>query len=358
MCKAENAVEVHLYSAINREYARKVICETLASKIRADSTVISRAIVVAQQHIEAAQQPDTSELQRLEKRKLDLNSRVQFILANPGDTETDQNENSQQLAKLRAERAGVEHQLAQLKALAIAVPKVPTEAELRELLDHLAELLMRAANGVNAEDAADVMQLVLALTGGCIELTQRGECKPKLGWLEGRFRCRLANYLLKASGITENEQGEEVIISFDMPRESDDLAETALKMVDQGMLRVQVARHLGVSKSGLTALLQRAYKANGRDFIDGRNVRGAIQAMHRGPLLHEQLAPKVGEMAEQGMPMHKIAESLGRNRDLITKAYVFWRQTQNLPPLDGRARRKMLRLQQLPDAATQHSPTP
>lgn len=356
LCKAENATEVHLYSAINRAYAHKVICQALVGKIKEDATVIGRAISVAQRHIAAAEQPDTSELQRLEKRKAELSNRVQFILANPGETETDQRENAQQLAMLRADRAGVERQLAQYRSLATRAPKLPTEAELRALLDHMSELLMRAANGVDADDAADVMQLVLALTSGRIELTQCGERKPKLGWLEGRFHCALLNHVLERSGISPNEQGEEVTVSFEMPLESDDLAESALKLVDSGMLRIKVARQLGISKSRLTTLLQRAYKANCREFIDGRHVRGAIQVMSRGPLLHERLAPTVGEMATKGMPLQQIAHTLGRNRDVIAKAYVFWRQTQSLPPLDGRARRKMLRLQESPDAMTLQVP--
>jgi len=109
------------------------------------------------------------------------------VLDNPGETETDRAENRERLRKLRADRAAVEHQVAEIQAAGNRCVEVPTEEIVRELLAKLGDILIRAAGGQDEQAAAAARSVVRDLTGGRIIMSQQGEAKPHHGWLRAPF---------------------------------------------------------------------------------------------------------------------------------------------------------------------------
>jgi hypothetical protein len=343
-CKAQEEAEQFLYSLVNRHVARRLVYKKLAEAVHADAEMIQMVIAAACRHAEGLQSADPQLLAALEKELQSLTSRIAFVLDNPGETDTDQAENAKQLAKLRAERATVERQLAEAKTAATKRRDTPTAEQIEALIAEMADILNRAATSENEDEAGEVMRIVMELTGGQIVLSQQGERRRKRGWLRGTFHIKLLDTLLSRYGSAPTgEKGKEVVIDFHEPLESAAVAGEAMKLLESGeMLMAEVGKQLGVSKSRLTLLVKRWHEARGLPAPDGRIRRSTLKKKTLSPSIFQSAAEQVMALYNQDLLLGEIAEQLDLDHNTVTAAVRYWHEQRNLPVPDGRTRRKQL----------------
>ena len=75
---------------------------------------------------------------------------------------------------------------------------------------------------------------------------------------------------------------------------------------------------------------------------DGRTRRSSLKVKHTDPPPYQQLAEAAMELWQGGWLMQDIAAKLGCDRNTVTAAVKFGHESQGLPFLDGRNRRKTL----------------
>jgi site-specific DNA recombinase len=248
-----------LLSKPRREVVLRLLCEKLAELIRQDENLVERIISAAQAQAAAVQRPDESEVKRLEKSVVELTRKIDFNMKNPGETEEDEQEISETLRNLRRERQNTQNQLGVIRAAAADPVRVPTEEEIRQLLDRFDELLRRAAAGQLGDDQDAARDILEILTGGRIDLYQQGERKPMHGWLRGRFTVRLLDGLVeKLVGVrrADSSDGIEVAIDFKLQRKTDTDADEAIRQWLDGRMNKEIAEDLECVPSYVSRLLK------------------------------------------------------------------------------------------------------
>jgi site-specific DNA recombinase len=345
-CKAEADEKQHLFSLINRALARKLLCQELVRRIHADAGIVDMAVESARRQVEAMQQPDEGQLAAREKELSSLNGRIAFVLDNPGETETDREENAKQLGRLRAERAKVQRQIAEVNAVAARRRDVPTAAEIRCLMREMEQILLNAVTSDDEEELGKAMGIIVDLTGGKVVLSQQGEAKAKRGWLRGTFRLRLLDTLLSHAGCGESSEsdvdGEEVVIDFREETDAEQLADRAKELYDQGRLVKKIATELGVSRNLVAAALTHWFTSRGLEVPDGRTRRSHLKEQHLLAPPYQRIADEVKRRCDAKQLLQDIAKELGCDRNTVTQAHQFWYNSRGLEPPDGRTRRKEL----------------
>jgi transposase len=134
----------------------------------------------------------------------------------------------------------------------------------------------------------------------------------------------------------------QAVADFRRQRPSKVQADRAYQLCEEGLLKVEIARQLGVSKSRVTKLLHDAYSARGQKMPDGRSRRAHLAKKHLAPPVFEQIADDVKALWDEGLLMEEIAERVRRDKNTVTKAVAFWHSSRGLPVPDGRTRRKDL----------------
>ena len=148
------------------------------------------------------------------------------------------------MRRLGAERNEAQNQLALIKAIAAEPVRVPTEAEVRDMLQHFDDILRRAAAGQLGDDQDTARDILESLTGGRIEMYQQGERREMQGWLQGRFTVRILDVLVeKITGSRPAKDGEgiEVVIDFKRPRKTDSDADQAIRLWLDGEMSKDIA---------------------------------------------------------------------------------------------------------------------
>jgi DNA invertase Pin-like site-specific DNA recombinase len=334
-----------IYSKLPPDLALQRDCEKMAELVQADEALVHNIIKSCQQEAESLQRPDPGRLQNLRAQRDKLTRSIEFNMRQGGETDEDQAEIVRVLKELRHERAEVAAEIGTWEAASQRPRKIPTEEEVREMLQDLAEIFAAAARG-DSLDVAQVREIIDAITGGRIEMYQQGERAAKRGWLQGRFKVRLLDFLVeKASGVPPAEAGEaiEVTIDYRRPEASLDKSERAYHLCEhKGWLKIRIAKHLGVSKSRVTKLLHDAYARRGQEMPDGRSRRSTLAEKHQAVPVFQSIADDVKAMLDQGMLIFEIADALGVDKATVTKAKIFWYTSRGLTPPDGRSRRKTL----------------
>lgn len=287
-CKAEQEAEQPLYSLMNRDLARRLLFTTLAVEIKRDEAIVAEVLQAAQRQVAAAGLPDEQRLQSLRRELGALNQQSGFILQNPGETETDKAENVKELTRVRRRRTAVESEIADCLASASVPTAVPTEADVREILQRLAELLVKAAEGDDPADHADALGVVAELTGGKVHLSQQGERRHRGGWLRGTFRLRLLDAALVDAGFAKDEgEGREVVIDFRDPPASEAIADEAKALWDDGLLVKQIAAELSgrhgraIGRNLVASALGYWHESRGLGPCpDGRSRRSTLSARY------------------------------------------------------------------------------
>ncbi|MFT3880787.1 MAG: hypothetical protein QM703_14140 [Gemmatales bacterium] len=94
-----------------------------------------------------------------------LTRQIAFLLENAGETENDQKEAQDQLKALRNRWAQVEAELRVADIAASREVRVPTEDEVRALLNKLEDIL-QTSDGLDEERQELLLSLIQSITGG------------------------------------------------------------------------------------------------------------------------------------------------------------------------------------------------
>jgi DNA invertase Pin-like site-specific DNA recombinase len=344
-CQALPAEKRPLFSHLNRKQALHLTCQKLAELIRPDQALIQEVITACQRETAQMQQPDPKRLAEAQARWDKLTRQIQFILENSGDTEADRQEAESSLRRLRGERSQLGAEMAQWKEAMRRPAHVPSTQEIEELLAQLGEVLARAGESERLEDVSAVRQVVKLLTGGRIDLVQKGEPRSHGGWLQGRFRLQLLCTLVsRLSGVPVPDQGEgeEVTIDYRRPIPAEQWAGEVKRWYDDGMLIKAIARKLEISPNLARRALAYWHKQQGVPQQDGRSRRSGLANPHLKMPLNQEIADRVMELYDQNVLLGDIAARLGCDRNTVTRAVAFWHTERGLPVPDGRTRRKNL----------------
>jgi hypothetical protein len=170
---------------------------------------------------------------------------------------------------------------------------VPSEQEVRDLIENLSAVLASAANGNLAEQFGTVRQIIELLTGGEIALFQEGERKAQRGWLQGRLRVRLLSCLVeKASSCTagDSNEGIEVVIDYREPTMAEQFADKVKGLYDQGELMKTIAAQLNITRNQAQKALACWHERHRQPIPDGRSRRSRLRKKHVRPLNHQDSA--------------------------------------------------------------------
>ena len=345
VCQGLPADQRPVFSQLNRVLALRLTCQKLADLIRADTGLVEEVIKACEQEVLRRQQPDRRREAELRARHEKLTQQIQFILFNAGDSVADRQEAEATLRRLRGERAQTAADLALLEEARQRPVAVPSREEIQRLLVGMGEILSTAGQSRTVDEIARVRQVVKLLTGGRIELTQQGERQAQRGWLQGRFRLRcLASVVAPALGLpaSEADEGVEVTIDFREPAEAEQWADRVKQLYDEGLLIRSIATRLSINRNLARKALACWYDRRGERPPDGRRRRSTLPKKHAHPPLYQQIADRVKELYDEGRLLEEIAARLGHDRNMITKAIVFWHEARDLVVPDGRSRRKSL----------------
>ncbi len=344
-CRGMPADQRPLFSLLNRVLALELTCCRLAELVRGDSQLVQDVIAACQQEAGAAQRPDPAQLPELKARCNKLAKRIQFVLANSGDTDPDREEAARLLRELRAERQEVANKIALLEAAQQRQVEVPTESQVLDLLKQLDDILVMAAQAKSPEEVHQVREVVRLLTGGRIELVQQGERKAWHGWLQGRFRVRLVDALFeKLTGAVPSlpSEGIEVVIDYREPNEAEQWADRAKALYDAGMLVKQIAVKLNINRNLAHDAVEIAFERLGQQMPDGRSRRSTLDCKHLQPPKYQEIAEEVMRLYREGLLLGEIADRIPCDRNTVTKTVEYWHTSRGLPVPDGRTRRKEL----------------
>ena len=333
-----------LYSKLNRVLALRNTCAKLAELIRSDANLVQDAVSACQLCAEELKRPDPTTLEKLKAREGKLTQQIKFNMRNPGMSDEEQSESASVLRDLRAERTQVQGEIAAYEALIKQQIEVPSEKQVRDELDHLANVLLEAAAGVCHDSLGEVREIIRLVTGGRIDLYQQGERKAQRGWLQGRFTLRLLDVVVeKLVGVncSLGDTAIEVSIDYRKPRPSADQAERAYELDQQRVLRAEIANVLGVSPSRLTKLLHDAYSARGEEMPDGRVRRANLPKKNQRPPNYQQIADRaVALMQSKGFADGKIGKKLGGySAFVVGQAIRWWHESHGLPVPTSQERR-------------------
>jgi site-specific DNA recombinase len=342
-CKKKR--EPDLVSILHREKAQMMVCNKLAELIQGSSELVELTVAECQAQARDMQQPDTSRLDQLQRARQKLTDRIEFILANSGETAVDKAESARAVKDARGRRADLDLELETLKMAMRQPLRVPKVGEVKALMQELTEILVRGALSAEPQDAADVYRVVTALTGGEILVSQAGERKRQRGWPRLKMRSGLLPYLLGHFGAQVNEDAvDEITIDLRRPLRHEQIADKVKELYDQNWTMARIAKKLGVGNYTLTKALRHWYHSRG---LPGPDHRGRHERLKQGPVhKFEQIAEAVGRLAEDdSLLIEDIAKRVGADRNTVTKALNYWRQQHGLPKLDFRHRRKSVMAQ-------------
>lgn len=354
ICRDLPAAERPLFSHLNRDLAHRRTLETVAQLIRADAGLVADVIAAVQSEVDAAGRADPTQIAELQRRKENFSKQIQFLLQNAGETDADRREAGDQLRRLRAERADVEAALAQVTR-SCKPPAVPSAADVTKMLDELAGILTTAAHD-EPEDAGLARQIVEALTGGRILMEQQGERKAKEGWVRGRFRLRLLEYVCGRVGAAAPAgEGIEVVIDFHESSVAAKRADQVKALYDEGWTNGVIAARLGLNHNQVRQALVAWYEQRGLPTPDNRSRKNARRAPDGWRPKYQVIASDVMRLADEGLLLHEIAKRLHCDRTTVKSAMEYWYASQGQTAPDGRARRKTLRIAR---EAEQERPSP
>jgi hypothetical protein len=345
-CRGLPADRRPLYSLLNRVLALRCTCEALAKLIRGDEELVAQVIAAFRAEVAALQAADPSRLHSLRSRLQALGDRIRFVMDNLGESDLDRREAKDKLHQLRRERAEVQAQLGALESAAERTLAPPDDARVRELIARRGEVLAAAARGGVADaDAAEARRVVEALTGGRIELVQRGEPGARRGWLQGRFRPRLiAGLVGMLEGPAPQAHVDEPLVTIDYrePTPTECQAERVKELFDRGLLIKAIAAELGITRNMASKALDHWYASRGLERPDGRARRAALEVKHLEPPPFVRIADAAMRLYDEGLPLRDIASRVGCDRATLSKAIGQWHAARGLTAPDGRHRRKQL----------------
>jgi DNA invertase Pin-like site-specific DNA recombinase len=333
-----------LYSYINRAVALQLTCAALAKEIRADADLVARTIAACQKSAEKLLQHDTTEIDRQRARLQKISSQIQFILGNLGETEVDRVESQSRIKQLRAERSELSAEIARVESASQQAPKIPTEEEVRCLVQNLEKVLISAAEGEEPQDTAALRQILEIMTGGKIYLEQVGERRAYRGFLRGRFKVclpALVQEFGQLGGQSSNEEPREIIVDYRERLVAEKRMAEVMDLWQQGKLITAIANHLKMDRHTVTDSVHLWHEQNGLPVPpDGRARRATVPQKRVRPVDNSALIAKIMQLYNEGELIVKIADIVKLDRATVREHINEWCREHQVGYLDGRIRRK------------------
>ncbi len=349
ICRVTELGERPLFTYLDRRLALELTCRRIAELIRADEDLVTRIVAACRIEAEKLQQPDPARLAELQAEENRLARKIRLAVETMEDTDEDEHAARQLIQELQKKRSDVTAARKLLEAAVSREITVPSPQNVRNLLDDLCETLVRAAREGDSTDAGRVRKILVAVTGGRIDLYQQGERHRGQGWLQGRFQLRVVPYVADSClGIPADatDEGTVVVIDYKKPPAFEDDADLAWQLYNEGWQCKRIAERLGCSRSNVTKLLKYAAAARGVVLEDGRRRRFTLAESQMEPAKYRKIADQVKQLCDQGLLLSEIAEQLSCDRNTITQAIAYWHTSRGLPVPDGRTRRKSLKRKQ------------
>lgn len=345
LCARADQDDRVLYSGVRRQDLLRHLCIRLGGELDDADGLVPDIIAAAQADLAARPSADASEIQRLRKEEARSTEHIQFIMEAPGETAQDRRENQEQLKRVREQRSQIQKRLRELEKASAGANVLPDVATLKAELGSIRELLIRGANSNDPDQLRLLRDLLRQLTGGRIVMAQQGDRRKYRGWLSGSFRLRLPQTLLQRLGANPGEMAaREVVVEFRRSDPNVELSERVKELADQGLLMQDIAKRLNIGRSRPGRLLKLWYTSRGLPAPNLKRRMADLVRQTAPPPKHVQLAPRVGELLARNMKLADIAAKLGVNRNVVTAAARHWYQLTGQTPIDGRTRRRQIRL--------------
>lgn len=318
----DGAEDQSLYSLLPKELALRLTLRRIRQLVCDDNELVSQVIAACQSAADKFQRPDEVQLQALRKEVSRITNKISFLVENLGETENDKIEAQATLKALRNRRAQVEAELRVADIAAGQEVRVPTEDEVRALLNKL-EDIFQSSDGLDEERQEVLLSLLQSLTGGRIYLHQMGERKKYHGWLQGRFVSHLtATVLGRISPVlTADSPGQEVTIDFreEIPSLAEQRADRVKQLYDGGRQMKEIAEIMQININMAIKALKFWYASRGEDYPNNALRRGELRRADPNGSLCNRITPEVIRLVEAGLTNQAIAQQLGCSKDLITK---------------------------------------
>lgn len=253
----QESSERYLYSFLKRDLALELICNKLAELITSTPDVHAQIQASVKKWLATLEQPDEREQVEVRTAINRLNSRIQFILDAPGETDQDREENHRHLLDFRRERAALQEQQARMEELLARPRKLPSDEEITQAIDSIGSILRSATTAHDESEIAAVREIVELMTGGRIEVIQCGERASHKGWLSVRFNVLCALPVFRRLALAHgDDQSHEVVIDLVKPTHADVQSEQVMALYRQNRLCCAIARELKIRPARVTFLIK------------------------------------------------------------------------------------------------------
>lgn len=342
----------YLTRFVDRALATRLIAGAVGSMLSSDKDLAEQLKQVFVEQVADLQKSDPAEEKTLRRRLDEVSKLITRVLNAPVGTDEDERENQEQVRALRAQRAEVQSKLAHLEdAKRSAV--IPTDEQVNEAINSLAEVLADAAVVGDIEREERAHRILKLVTGGRIEIeqdAQEGEAKPQLKAVFTSAPLRLLLSEMNGPDVGVEIEEQEVTIKLRDPSEAEMLANEAKALEDEGLLMKQIVKKISerhgrkISRATVVAALDHWYASRGQERPDGRSRRGTLKKRSLVPTTSEDPSVIAAVMTafDNGKLYQQIADELGIDRNTITKIVKNWHAERGKPVPDGRTRRKAL----------------
>jgi site-specific DNA recombinase len=324
-----------LFSKAHRHVVLQLLCKRLAELLRQDDELALKIIAECQSQAAALKRPDADEIGRLEKMVGDLTRKIDYNRRNPGETEDELKESGKILRRLGAERNEAQNQLALIKAIAAEPVRVPTEAEVRDMLQHFDDILRRATADQLGDDQTTAREILQSVTGGRVDMYQQGERREMQGWLQGRFTVRIFDVLVeKITGTMPAKAGDgiEVVIDFKRPRRTDADADKAIRIWLDGYTSKEIATQLGLGETYVSRLLRIGAERMGTTLEALKSQRKTRPTDPSRAPGYQRIADEVKKLSWEDLhPFAVVARRLHCSTVKVNAAVRFWFESRALP---------------------------
>jgi site-specific DNA recombinase len=347
ICQRSLAEERPLFSLLDRRLAEEKVFETLLDRIVGDPKLIDDLVEQVHAIAREAVQPDATRVADLEHSVKVLRNRIDFNRRTVGETPAEQEETRRLIQELSRQRRAAEAELASIRLAATQQPQQLSREEIVQRLDEVRTVLQRNRSELSDEQLIQLRRIAELLTGGRINLVQRGERVEKKGWLEGSFSLRLLQGLQGQSlaSSVENPIDPIVTIVFRKVESWKKRASEAKALLENGMSPFDVAKRMTLTVRAVSRLVKRWFTDQGLSVPPQFQHLSLKPSEDQRVLIHCRIADEVERLLAAGWKYQDIAEHCKVNRDEITRAVEYLAKRRGEKPVDGRSRRKQLRLQ-------------
>ena len=327
-------------TTLNRRVAEDLILAQISQRILVNPVWLEFVVACTKESWAQRQRTIPNELRDTENALAEIGRKIGRLIDSLEDQTTPDPDLQQRLHERRTERQRLEAKLASLRSKEDRLPQEPTATWVQEKILQLRDVL------ASPTPAAGVA--LRELVGGRIVVNEiRREGRQRY-YLRGTFQIHQQQVLnllelpVEPEALAEFCEDELITIDFVAPNPLDAKAEQAKVLWDEGFLGQEIAHQMGCSKSQITKLLKHWSTLYGEALPDGRARRSQLNHQHVVPPQYQAIAEEVMCLVNAGRLLQDIAETLGCDRNTVTKAIKFWHTSQGLPAPDGRTRRKGL----------------